>query len=252
MSLSHAGRFGGLKQRFKRGRMSTYHGFFDPWTGKDVDCRSESVARLWLLRRVDLATCEVAVWPPPWTYRGPLGRESLQCHLRTSRCDGSILYEMLEPRTASDRAVLTTRLAEAARQNGCLGRMVTAEELHSLDARIRNAAWMRQLLTVWFDHDLGAVESLVLEALKQGPLPRGNLSARSTALSDADPQRVDAAIMRLRGRSLLRLSLDRPYGDETVLHPQAVAPALIGPLQATHSVKESLTDAGHAPEGLVS
>lgn len=218
MTLTLTGRYGGLANRYPRGRFTTFEGVADPWEKQLINGRTDSVIRLWLRRRADPSIRSAVLWPPPLVFRGPHARESIQAHLRTVLADGSVLYELLAPRGRDASARLVTRLREATRQNGATGAVVGPEELNACEVQIRNMDHLRQVLTQWLDHDLTPTEMSVLLSLKEASMTRSALSSLLPEAADHEVQRLDAAVFRLWSRRQVTFSLERPYCGETKFH----------------------------------
>ncbi|SHN13551.1 hypothetical protein [Rhizobacter sp. OV335] len=217
MTLRHYDRYGGRKGRYKLGFKRILE-LFDPWEHRTLQFRDEWSQDLWLLRRSDLTVKSIVVDPKPLEYLSLGIRRRGVADLAIEVPRGTV-YEALGRGPDASDAECHAELHRAAELHGVRSSVVPLAELRGRSNLIQNMEHVRQVLVMWHDRDLSAVQHGVLDALKGGALTRVALRAElSEQAGEAAVQGLDAAIFRLHFSRQVRVDLDGRYDDDCVIH----------------------------------
>jgi hypothetical protein len=217
MTLLHYDRYGGRKGRYKPGFPRILE-LFDPWECRTHQFRDEWSQDLWLLRRSDLTVKSIKVHPKPLEYlsRGIRRRGVADLAIEVP---GGMVYEALDRAPDASDADRHAELHRAAELHGVRSSVVPLAELRGRSNLIQNMERVRQVLVMWLDRDLSAVQDGVLGALKRGALARAALRVEVSGQAGEDAvQGLDAAIFRLHFSRQVRVDLDGRYDDDSVIH----------------------------------
>lgn len=217
MTLLHYDRYGGRKDRYKPGFPRILE-LFDPWERRTQQFRDEWSQDLWLLRRSDLTVKSIEVHPKPLEYLSHGIRRRGVADLAIEVPSGMV-YEALGRAPDVSDAERHAELHRAAELHGVRSSVVPLAELRGRSNLIQNMERVRQVLVMWLDRDLGAVQDGVLRALKGGALARAALRAEvSKQAGEVAVQALDAVIFRLHFWRQVRVDLDGRYDDDSVIH----------------------------------
>jgi hypothetical protein len=217
MTLLHYDRYGGRKGRYKPGLPRILE-LFDPWERRTQQFRDEWSQDLWLLRRSDLTVKSIEVHPKPLEYlsRGVRRRGVADLAIEVPR---GLVYEALGRAPDSSDAERHAELHRAAELHGVCSSVVPLTELRGRTNLIQNMERVRQILVMWLDRDLSAVQDSVLSALKGDSLTRAALRAEMFERAGKEAiQGLDAAIFRLHFSRHVRIDLEGRYDDDSVIH----------------------------------
>ena len=177
MTLLHYDRYGGRKGRYRSGFRRILE-LFDPWERRTQLFRDEWSQDLWLLRRSDPTIKSIEVHPKPLEYLSHGIRRRGVADLAIEG-PGGLVYEILGRAPDLSGAERSSQLQRAAELHGVRSTVVPLTELRDRSALIQNMERIRQVLVMWLDRDLVAVQNCVLGALKGGLLTREAPSRQS-------------------------------------------------------------------------